>query len=104
MIPFQEQIQAASGILKQKFNPQRIVLFGSVAKGCARKESDIDLCVVLPCQDKKAMTINMQIALCEVIDRDIDIIILTPDEWDRNRNNPATFTGLMERTGVVLHG
>ena len=104
MIPFQEQVQAAIRLLIQNFNPQRIVLFGSVSKGCARIDSDIDLCVVLPCVDKKVMGMNMQLELCKVIDRDIDLLILTPDEWECNKDNPATFTGLIQRTGVVLHG
>jgi predicted nucleotidyltransferase len=40
--------------LADKFRPQKVVLFGSVAKGTASKDSDVDLLVVMPHQGSAA--------------------------------------------------
>jgi predicted nucleotidyltransferase len=37
----------------QRSNPRRIILFGSLAKKTARRESDIDLCVLVDNQDQR---------------------------------------------------
>ena len=36
----------------KKFNPHKIILFGSYAKGTATKDSDVDLLIVLPIDEK----------------------------------------------------
>lgn len=33
-------------IVAEKYNPEKIILFGSVARGEVRKYSDIDLCII----------------------------------------------------------
>jgi predicted nucleotidyltransferase len=40
--------------LADKFRPQKVVLFGSMAKGTASKDSDVDLLVVMPHQGSAA--------------------------------------------------
>ena len=66
-----------------QFNPLRLILFGSRARGDARPDSDIDLLVVLPVvTDKRRMAIEMRRAL-----RDLpvgkDIIVTSPEEIER---------------------
>ncbi|MGH7595378.1 MAG: nucleotidyltransferase domain-containing protein [bacterium] len=43
----QEQIQATVDQIAQKFNPLKIVLFGSYARGESHLHSDVDLLVIL---------------------------------------------------------
>jgi len=47
-------------LVKQKFNPQQILLFGSYVKGTFRDESDIDIAVVFSDYDD---SIDMQLEL-----------------------------------------
>jgi len=47
-------------VVKQKFNPQQILLFGSYVKGTFRDESDIDIAVVFFDYDD---SIDMQLEL-----------------------------------------
>jgi predicted nucleotidyltransferase len=42
------QIAAYCRVVAREFRPQRIILFGSYAAGCATPESDVDLIVVMP--------------------------------------------------------
>jgi uncharacterized protein len=59
-----DQIQAFSQQIAQKFQPDRIILFGSYAYGQPSEDSDVDLLVILPFEDLpvyKAIEIRRQI-------------------------------------------
>ncbi len=46
-----EQIQEFSQQIAEKFQPDRIILFGSYAYGQPTEDSDVDLLVILPFED-----------------------------------------------------
>lgn len=104
MIPFENEVRIACAVLMEKYKPEKIVLFGSLSKGYAHVHSDIDLCVVIPFTDKRSLVMEMQSALSDAMDREVDVVLVAPDDWEKNKNNPATFSGLMQRTGVYLYG
>jgi len=63
MIAF-EQIQAFSQRIAEKFQPDRIILFGSYAYGQPSEDSDVDLLVILPFEElpvHKAIAIRQQV-------------------------------------------
>lgn len=85
-----------------KYLPEKIILFGSCAKGRMKKSSDIDLCIVLDVEDKRK---TMQDMLLNVnYDIDLDVVLFTPKEWEQYKENQATFAGIINRTGVCLYG
>ena len=43
---FEEKIRAAVAILVREAQPERVILFGSYARGEAKADSDLDLLVV----------------------------------------------------------
>lgn len=43
-----QQIYALSDAIVQRFQPQRIILFGSYADGAPTSDSDVDLLVIMP--------------------------------------------------------
>jgi uncharacterized protein len=58
------QIQAFSQQIAEKFQPERIVLFGSYAYGQPTEDSDVDLLVILPFEEmpvQKAIAIRQQV-------------------------------------------
>jgi len=85
-----------------KYNPQGLILFGSCARGLVRQGSDIDLCVVMDTGDKRQVSIDMLLELD--YDTAVDIIVYTPEEWQKYKDDEATFPGLVNRTGVKLIG
>lgn len=104
MIAFADDVEKVRAYLVSKHHPDRIVLFGSVAKGRARSDSDLDICVVMDVEDKRAKSMEMQMDLVNLIERDVDIILLTPDQWKKYRMDPAKLTHQIEQTGVILYG
>lgn len=42
------QIAAYCRVVAREFKPEKIILFGSYACGKATKDSDVDLCVIMP--------------------------------------------------------
>ena len=67
-------------IVKQ-FRPERIILFGSHARGEAGPDSDVDLLVIMPVRgSKRNKAIEIAVALDDIrIPK--DIIVTTPDEF-----------------------
>jgi uncharacterized protein len=62
MISF-SQIEAFSQQIVEKFEPERIILFGSYAYGQPTEDSDVDLLVILPFEEmpvQKAIAIRQQ--------------------------------------------
>jgi uncharacterized protein len=59
-----EQIQTFSQQIVEKFQPERIILFGSYACGQPTEDSDVDLLVILPFEElpvHKAIEIRRQV-------------------------------------------
>jgi uncharacterized protein len=67
----------------QKFHPEKIILFGSWARGEAREDSDLDLLVVLPkVEHTRKTAIQIGNALSNLpISK--DIIVATPEEIEK---------------------
>lgn len=72
--------------ITRRFNPVRIILFGSWARGEARADSDVDLLVVLPkVEHKRHVAIEILRAL-NGLPISKDVIVATPEEI-RKRGN-----------------
>ena len=66
--------------IARQFEPLRIILFGSWARGQARPDSDLDLLVVLPrVDDKRQTAIRIGNALSD-LPVSKDIVVTTPEE------------------------
>lgn len=87
----------------QGFAPDRIVLFGSQAKGTARSDSDVDLLVVLPrVTNRRAARIAIRTALADLPIAK-DILVVTPDEVVRRGRLRGTVLGTALADGVTLY-
>lgn len=87
----------------QGFQPERIILFGSHARGDATAQSDIDLLVVMPDGTDRRQT---AIAIKEVL-HDVrvpkDVIVTTPDLITRHGNLVGTILRPALREGKELY-
>jgi len=103
MCPYDFEIEDIKNQLINKYHPLDIILFGSCARGRVNKRrSDIDICMILETNDKRKVVRDI---LLEVeYDVDLDVVVYTPQEWQNNKDNQATFAGIIKRTGVSLLG
>ena len=99
----QEVLTELKGRLVEKFHPQRIILFGSQARETADKQSDVDLLVVCPIQgNRRQLMVAMDRALKGLpIAR--DIMVLSPEEFERDRYIPGTVARPAWKEGKVLY-
>ncbi len=90
--------------LVEQFAPDRIILFGSQARGTADNHSDVDLLVVCAVAGRKRdLMVAMDRALRGLgIAR--DVVVLTPEEYERDRDIPGTIARAASLEGRTLYG
>ena len=95
-------IQTMTDRIVQNFNPLRVILFGSHARGDAGPESDIDLLVVFPQVANRrlaAVAIRRTLADLPVCK---DIVVTTPEEIVRRGDLIGTVLRPALREGIVV--
>jgi predicted nucleotidyltransferase len=99
----EQVLQEVTQRLVQQFAPERIILFGSQARGTADARSDVDLLVICPLSGRRRdMMVAMDLSLNGLgIAR--DIMILTPEEYERDRQIPGTIARPASIQGRVLY-
>jgi len=98
-----EVLQKIKERLVSSFRPQRIILFGSQARGTADDRSDVDILVVCNFEGKRRqLMLEMDRSLIGLkLAR--DIVILTPEEFERDRYIPGTIARPAWLEGKVLY-
>ena len=96
-------LKDATKRLVSRFHPQRIILFGSQARRGADERSDVDLLIICPLKgNRRKRMVAMDRALRGLpIAR--DIVILTPEEYERDKGIPGTVARPAFREGRVLY-
>ncbi len=85
------------------FHPDRIILFGSQARGTADDRSDVDILVVCSFEGKRRhLMLEMDRAL-RGLNLARDIMVLTPEEFERDRHIPGTIARPAWKEGKVLY-
>jgi len=99
----EQVLQEATRRLVEQFAPIRIILFGSQAQGTADERSDVDLLVICSVTGKRR---DLMVAM----DRTLvglgiarDILVLTPEEFERDRYIPGTVARPAWLEGKVLY-
>jgi predicted nucleotidyltransferase len=95
------QIRTLTQTIKKKFNPQRIILFGSRGYGAAGKESDIDLFVIMD----TSLPVKRQAYLIRRELRSpipLDIIVRTPEQVEERLKLGDFFVKKVMEQGVEL--
>lgn len=83
-------------------DPHILLLFGSQAKGTARENSDVDLCVVAATSDKRRLLTELYYQVD--FERPVDFLLYTPEEWAGSIADPHSFAHKLDREGVLLYG
>jgi predicted nucleotidyltransferase len=85
----------------ERFQPDKIILFGSYAYGTPHVDSDVDLLVVMQAWNQLSKAAEIQIA-CEP-QFPLDIIVRTPDTLRRRLEERESFHTEIVTKGKVLY-
>jgi len=99
----QKKIEEMVQRIVERFHPEKIILFGSYARGQAGPDSDVDLLVVMPVHGSKRDTqLQVRLALHD-IRLAKDVIVVTPDQFERQRDIPGTIVRPALLEGKILY-
>lgn len=86
-----------------QFQPDKIILFGSHARGQAGLDSDVDLLVVMPVSgSKREKAIEIAVALHDIPVAK-DVIVVTPDDFEWRSKIVGTIERPASREGKLLY-
>ncbi|MGH3090577.1 MAG: nucleotidyltransferase domain-containing protein [Rubrobacteraceae bacterium] len=82
--------------------PERIILFGSGARGGLTKNSDLDLLVVKSGAHRRKLAQEIYVNLIGV-GRSVDVVVVTPEDIGRFGDSPALVIEAALREGVEVY-
>ena len=87
----------------RRFHPEKVILFGSHARGDAGPDSDVDLLVVMPVRgSRREKAVEIGVAL-HGLNVSKDIIVVTPEQFERRKNLVGTVEYPATREGRLLY-
>jgi transcriptional regulator with XRE-family HTH domain len=90
-------------VIVERFDPERIILFGSYARGNAGPDSDVDLLVLMEVQgSKRRMAAEIGAAL-HGFRLPKDILVTTPSDFEARKDIVGTIERPAAREGKVLY-
>lgn len=100
-----DELTEITARLVREFSPEKVVLFGSRARGTQSPGSDFDLFLVVPeSQERPAQRARRAYRCLRGIRTPTDIIVRTRSEYERFLPVAASLEARVEREGVVLYG
>lgn len=99
----QEEIQKMVDRIVERFHPEKIILFGSHARGEAGPDSDVDLLVVMSVEgSRREKAVQIGVALHDIrVPK--DIIVTTPENFEWRKEISGTIERPADREGMVLY-
>ena len=99
----EELLETITARIAEAIQPQKIILFGSWARGERDPHSDIDLLIIqestLPRPQRYAQVRRLFWGMAIPM----DILVYTPEEFARFQSVPGSFTHTVAREGKVLY-
>ena len=97
-------IQAVAQLIVKRFDPERIILFGSHARGEAGAHSDVDLLVVLRVDEEWPRHGNpIRRAIAERFVLPVDVVVRSPEALAEQRDDPYSLIHKALEEGKVLY-
>lgn len=99
----QPSLEQISRKIVEAFNPRRIVVFGSQARGDARPDSDLDLLIEMESDLPPAERIRAVDRLFHPRQWSMDVVVFTPEEVAQQRSSQNSLVQTAQREGRVLY-
>src|SRR5260221_2385595 len=85
--------------IAERFQPDKIILFGSYAYGTPNEDSDVDLMVIMPCYNQLTQAVRIRIALPAPFA--MDLLVRKPSEWKWRTEEKESFSTEILTRGKV---
>jgi len=99
----EEIIQTIVSRIAETIHPQKIILFGSWARGERGPHSDIDILVIEESSQPRPQRYAQVRRLFWGMGLPMDILVYTPEEFERYQSVPGSFTHTVAQEGKVLY-
>ncbi len=96
------EIQKIVGQITKRFQPYKVILFGSYAQGKVTADSDVDLLVLME-KEQKPILAAAEIAAAIDHPFPIDIVVSTPAEFEAAMARHGNFATQVNSTGIVIY-
>ena len=83
-------------------DPEKVILFGSTARGDAGPHSDMDFLIIKSTSDKWGLSTSIHRAL-RGIDESIDLVVASPEDVERYKNSHALVIKPAMKDGIVVY-
>ena len=97
-----DKIEELGRRIGRQFNAERVILFGSYARGAATKDSDVDLLVIGPFEGR-GVDRSVQIRMELRPDFPVDLVVRTPEKVRQRLGMGDDFMQEILEEGKVLY-
>ena len=103
-VDFQSEIESITTQIIEKYNPEKIILFGSAARGQFSLDSDADFLVIK--KDTPYYGADRIRELSRIIERNIpiDLLVYKPEEFKKRIEMGDPFLKAILKEGKILYG
>jgi len=98
-----EKVQEVIRKIVEGYDPEKIIIFGSYARGDWTEDSDLDVLVVKATEERPFDRIGSVSGVCWPRKLSMDIVVKTPKELEDELEERELFTREIMREGVVVH-
>ena len=99
-----DTIHAVAKLIADRFDPEKVIPFGSHARGNAGSHSDVDILVVLKSLDNWPKRDNpIRAAIAEKFVLPVDVLVTTPERLASQCENPYSFVNTALESQEVLY-
>jgi len=84
-------------------NAERVLLFGSYAKGNACEDSDVDMLIIAESELPRFKRSRALYKLFRPYPFAMDLVVYTPEEIEKGKQSPISFVSQVLREGEVVY-
>ena len=98
----QKEIKKVVSQIVKSYNPEKILLFGSFASGKIKENSDVDLAVI---KKTKVRFVERLKKIAKIVKtwEAFDVLVYTPQEWERALEEGNYFIQEIAKTGKIVY-
>ncbi len=99
----QQEIEEVARRIGETTEAERVILFGSYARGCATDSSDVDLLIIAESTLPRFKRSRQLYTLFRPHPFAMDLIVYTPEEIERGKSSRVSFVSRVLREGKTVY-